>query len=69
MTDAEIASEVLDRDSDNESEAGLERKTSFTSSQAYEAFGAALERLESQADIDNLHFLLVKKWKDIAAQN
>ena len=73
MTDAEIASEVLGEGcdseiSDNESNDDLQRERSVTPSQAFEAFGTALEWLESQADTDPLHLLLVKKWKDTAAQ-
>ena len=36
--------------------------------QACEAFNTALKWLEAQTDIDPVHLLLVKKWRDSAAR-
>ena len=63
MTDAEFASEVLEEGcdseiSDNETKDDLQKEISMTPSQAFKAFGMALEWLESQADTDPFHLLV-----------
>ena len=35
---------------------------------AYDAFDMALTRLEAQGNVDSAHIMLVRKWRDIAAQ-
>ena len=42
--------------------------SSVSNSKACEAFNTALKWLEAQTDIDPVHLLLVKKWRDIAAR-
>ena len=62
MVDAEIVGEIEGGgcNSDNESDDGLEWKRSVNP-QACEAFGTALEWLESQFDTDPLYLLLVER--------
>ena len=72
MTHAEIIHEVLGGtalvDSDSEDEAHVEVQSSVSHAQASYAFNTALRWLESQCNVDPVHLLLVKKWRDTAAQ-
>ena len=76
MTDAEFASEVLEEGcdseiSDNETNDDLQKEISMTPSQAFKAFGMALEwhwNGLSHKLIQILSTYLCKKWKDTAAQ-
>jgi len=70
MNDKEIVEDVMKEreqsDSDDEDNTPLSSKV--TPSQACAAFDCALEWLESQGNTDLAHLLLVKGWRDDAAQ-
>jgi len=61
LSDAEIVS-------DPESDVENVPKPLVTHTQAFSAFQTALEWLEVQSDTDPSHLLLVRKWRDTAAQ-
>ena len=69
MSDTEIIAEVTrdDIDSDPESDMEIVLQPSVTP-QAFDAFQIALDWLEAQSDTDPSHLLLVRKWRDTAAQ-
>ena len=71
MSDQEIVETiVLDReDSDSDNEEPSPPSKSVTYTQACAAFECALEWLESQGDTDPAHLMLVKNWRDLAAQH
>ena len=70
LTDSEIVAEVtrggdsLDPESDDE----VEPQPTVSHAQAFHAFETALKWLEGQSDTDPFHLLLVRKWRDTAAQ-
>ena len=70
LTDSEIVAEVtrggdsLDPESDDE----VEPQPTVSHAQAFDAFETALKWLEGQSDTDPFHLLLVRKWRDTAAQ-
>ena len=70
MTDSETVAEVtgggdsLDPESDDE----MEPQPTVSHAQAFDAFKMALKWLEGQSDTDPFHLLLVRKWRDTAAQ-
>ena len=69
MTDNEIVSEINGETTiDSSSEDDELDSSSVSNSKACEAFNTALKWLEAQTDIDPVHLLLVKKWRDIAAR-
>ena len=70
MTDAEIVADVTgERDNtDPESDDEMEPQHSVSHAQAFDAFEIALRWLEGQSDTDPFHLLLVRKWRDTAAQ-
>ena len=70
MSDTEIIAEVTrdDIDSDPESDVEIVLQPSVTHTQAFDAFQTALDWLEAQSDTDPSHLLLVRKWRDTAAQ-
>ena len=70
MSDQEIIETVMPEreDSDSEDEDPSPPPT-VTHSQAFEAFECALQQLQSKGDTDPAHLLLVKNWRDLAAQH
>ena len=69
MTGNEIVSEINGETTiDSSSEDDELDSSSVSNSKACEAFNTALKWLEAQTDIDPVHLLLVKKWRDIAAR-
>ena len=70
ITDNEILSEINGETTiDSLSEDDKLDLSSVLNSKACEAFNTALKWLEAQTDIDPVHLLLVKKWRDIALGN
>ena len=70
MSDTEIITEVtrVDINSDPESDVEIVLQPSVTHTQAFDAFQTALDWLEAQSDTDPSRLLLVRKWRDTAAQ-
>ena len=70
MSDTEIIAEVTrdNIDSDLESDVETVLQPSVIHTQAFDAFQTALNWLEAQSDTDPSHLLLVRKWRDTAAQ-
>ena len=70
MSDTEIIAEVIrdNIDSDPESDVEIVLQPSVTHTQAFDAFQTALDRLEAQSDTDPSRLLLVRAWRDTAAQ-
>ena len=71
LSDAEIiatvADEISDHSSDSNEGAEIQRSAKVTHSQAYDALATVLEWLEEQDNVTLEHLLLVKKWRDLAA--
>ncbi len=69
MNDEEIVEDVLqereESESKNEDEAS---SNAVTPSQACASFDTALEWLESKGNTNPAHLMLVKSWRDTAAQ-
>ena len=69
MTDKEIVSKINGETTiDSSSEDDELYSSSVSNSKACEAFNMALKWLEAQTDINPVHLLLVKKWRDSAAR-
>ena len=72
LTDSEIVAQVtgdVSRDNlDSEPEEETEPQPSVSHAEAFEAFETALKWLEGQSDTDPHHLMLVRKWRDTAAQ-
>ena len=71
LSDAEIIATVADEISDHSSDSNegveIQRSGKVTHSQAYDALATVLEWLEEQDNVTLEHLLLVKKWRDLAA--
>ncbi len=72
MTDTEIIQEVSNithpEESSSEDEALIEDQNSVSDAQACDALDISLRWLESQEEVDPVHLLLVKNWRDTAAR-
>ena len=70
MSDTELIAEVTrdDIDSDPESDVEIVLQPTVTHTQAFDAFQTALNWLEAQSDTGPSHLLLVRVWRDTAAQ-
>ncbi len=72
VTDTEIIQEVSNithpDESSSEDEALIEDQNSVSDAQACDALDISLRCLESQEEVDPVHLLLVKKWRDTAAR-
>ena len=72
MTDSEIVADILgkpnNQDSDLSSDDEMNSQPFVTGAEACNAFETALRWLEAQEGTDPFHLLLVKRWRDTAAQ-
>ncbi len=68
MNDEEIVEEVLQEREESESKKDEASSNAVTPSQACAAFDTALEWLESKGNTHPAHLMLVKSWRDDAAQ-
>ncbi len=70
MSDQDIIETVMmnPEDSDSEDDDPSPPTKPVTHAQACDAFQCAFEWLEQQGDTDPAHLMLVKKWRDRAAQ-
>ena len=68
MTDIEIVHEVSNTTNPEESPSEDEVEDLVSDEQACDALDISLRWLESQGNIDPVHLLLVKKWRDTAAR-
>jgi hypothetical protein len=70
LTDTEIVAEVTGEkeDSDSGTDDEMVPQELVSHAQAFNAFETSLRWLEAQPNIDPFHLLLVRKWRDCAAQ-
>ena len=69
MTDEDIIAEVLNQNqTEVDPDSDVEQTQDVSPSQACNALGVVLEWLEAQGDVPMEHLLLVKKWRDRAAE-